>query len=62
MHAPHAHTRSRRTPTPHPGDSVGSLGTINPELRRQRERLAAERAEARYRNEHAFVGEHYNDI
>ena len=26
------------------------------------ERLAAEKAEAKYRDKHAFVGEHYNDI
>ena len=37
-------------------------GTINPEVMRQRERREAERQEAKYRDKHAFVGKHYNDI
>ena len=35
---------------------------MNAELRVAREREAARKAEAKYRDKHAFVGEHYNDI
>ena len=37
-------------------------GTVSVEVRKARERAEAERHEARYRDKHAFVGEHYNDI
>ena len=37
-------------------------GTLSAEAEKARQRLEAERAEARYRDKHAFVGEHYNDI
>ena len=37
-------------------------GTVSVEVRKARERAEAERNEARYRDKHALVGEHYNDI
>jgi hypothetical protein len=37
-------------------------GTVSVEVRKARERAEAERNEARYRDKHAFVGEHFNDI
>jgi hypothetical protein len=43
-------------------DAEGDVGTVSAELQRQRERVSAARAEAKYRDKHAFVGEHYNDI
>ena len=42
--------------------SQGDLGTITEGMQAARERAEAERAEAKYRDKHAFVGEHYNDI
>ena len=43
-------------------DLAMAEGTVSHEVRNARQRAQAERAEARYRDKHAFVGEHYNDI
>ena len=40
----------------------GDVGTMGAELRRMHEVQQAGREEAKYRDKHAFVGEHYNDI
>ena len=44
------------------GATAGDVGTVGAELQRKMDYEATRRAEAKYRDKHAFVGEHYNDI
>jgi hypothetical protein len=65
---PSAHTASsaldayKRRHMQDGGAPAGDLGTVGADLRLKMEQAAARRAESKYRDKHAFVGEHYNDI